>query len=157
MGSLDSEQGHRDSEGPQHKVTVPPLYMSKFQITQSQWRAIAGLPKVKIDLKLNPSYFKDNNLAVESISWYYAIEFCQRLSAKTGKQYRLPSEAEWEYTCQANTTTPFAFGETITAQLVNYNGNSPYTQVPDAQSSKGIYGEGTTRITIILPENETSS
>jgi formylglycine-generating enzyme required for sulfatase activity len=60
------------------------------------------------------------------VSWDDAIEFCARLSHKTGKPYRLPSEAEWEYACRAGTTTPFHFGETITTDLANYDGNSTY-------------------------------
>jgi formylglycine-generating enzyme required for sulfatase activity len=79
-------------------------------------------------------------------SWKDVVEFCQRLSEKTGKTYRLPSEAEWEYACRAGTTTPFYFGETITTDLVNYNGNYPYASAP-----KGIYREQTTEIGIFPP------
>ena len=89
----------------------------------------------------NPSYFKGEKRPVEKVSWDEAVEFCKKLSQKTGKTYRLPSEAEWEYACRAGTTTPFYFGETITPDLVNYNGNYPYGSAP-----KGEYREQTTDV-----------
>ena len=78
---------------------------------------------------------------VEQVSWYDAVEFCQRLSQHTGKEYRLPSEAEWEYACRARTTTPFHFGETITTDLANYHGNYTYANEPT-----GKYREQTTPV-----------
>jgi formylglycine-generating enzyme required for sulfatase activity len=96
--------------------------MGKFQVTQAQWKAVANnLPRVKLDLKPNPSKFEGDDHPVERVSWYDAVEFCDRLSRHTNRQYRLPSEAEWEYACRAGTTTPFHFGETITGKLANYN------------------------------------
>ncbi|WP_013320714.1 SUMF1/EgtB/PvdO family nonheme iron enzyme [Gloeothece verrucosa] len=92
MGSSDN-----DNEKPQHQVTVSPFFMSKYPITQQQWKAVASLPKVKRELHLDPSYFKGDNRPVEKISWLDAVEFCQRLSSKTGRDYQLPSEAQWEY------------------------------------------------------------
>jgi formylglycine-generating enzyme required for sulfatase activity len=59
---------------------------------------------------------------VQVRAWYDAVEFCDRLTAHTGRQYRLPSEAEWEYACRAGTTTPFHFGSTITTEIANYRG-----------------------------------
>ena len=129
------------TEKPQHEVTVQPFYMGKYQITQVQWKAVAKLPKVNRDLKLDPSYFKGDNLPVEQVSWYDAVEFCDRLSKYTGKQYRLPSEAEWEYACRAGTTTPFHFGETITGELANYCTSSTF-----ADESEGEYREKTTTV-----------
>jgi len=126
---------------PQHQVTVPSFYMGKFEITQVQWRAVARLPKVNRDLVTDPSNFKGDNLPVESVSWEDAMEFCARLTRTTGRTYRLPTEAEWEYACRAGTTTPFHFGDTITPELVNYNGNYPYGAAP-----KGTYREKTTRV-----------
>ncbi|BAZ39556.1 hypothetical protein NIES4101_55100 [Calothrix sp. NIES-4101] len=129
------------SEKPQHKVTLPPFFMGKYPITQAQWKAVAELPRVNCELKLEPSNFKGDNLPVEQVSWYDALEFCARLSKHTGKEYRLPSEAEWEYACRAGTTTPFHFGETITDKLVNYKVNEIFADEP-----KGEYREQTTPV-----------
>ena len=117
-------------EKPQHEVTVQPFFIGKFQITQAQWKVIASLPKIEKDLDLEPSNFKGNDLPVERVSWEDAQEFCSRLSEKTGKEYRLPTEAEWEYACRAGTMTPFYFGETITSELANYRGTSTYANEP---------------------------
>ena len=141
MGSPNTEAQRDNSEGPQHTVNVPAFLMGKYQVTQAQWRAVAGLPKVKIDLKANPSNFKGDDLPVEEVSWDDATEFCARLSQFTGRNYRLPSEAEWEYACRAGTTTPFYFGDTVTPDLVNYDGNYLYGAAP-----KGIYREKTTAV-----------
>ncbi|NER51561.1 MAG: SUMF1/EgtB/PvdO family nonheme iron enzyme [Symploca sp. SIO1A3] len=122
MGSSATEEGHRESESPQHQVTVKSFFMGKYPVTQAQWQAVAALPEVNRSLNPHPSKFQGANLPVEQVSWYDAIEFCDRLSQKTGWQYRLPSEAEWEYACRASTTTPFHFGETITTDLANYYG-----------------------------------
>ncbi|WP_341525520.1 SUMF1/EgtB/PvdO family nonheme iron enzyme [Nostoc sp. UHCC 0302] len=126
MGSTKNELERSDDEEPQHQVTVQPFFMGKFPVTQAQWRAVAALPKIKSDLEPDPSSFKGVNRPVEQVSWFDAVEFCARLSQKLGKEYRLPSEAEWEYACRAGTTTPFHFGETITTDLANYDGNYIY-------------------------------
>ena len=126
MGSPSSEEGRYDGESPQHSVNVPEFFISRTQVTQAQWRAVANLPKINRDLNTNPSHFKGDNRPVEKVSWYDCIEFCARLSQKTGKNYRLPSEAEWEYACRAGTKTPFHFGETISSEVANYAGNNTY-------------------------------
>ncbi|MFM6318928.1 MAG: caspase, EACC1-associated type, partial [Dolichospermum sp.] len=123
MGSPENEKGYHSSQSPQHQVTVPPFFIGKYPVTQKQWRAVAALGKVNIDLISDPSYFKGDNLPVESVSWNDAQEFCARLSRMANKTYRLPSEAEWEYACRGGTTTPFYCGETISTDLANYNGN----------------------------------
>ncbi len=132
MGSPESEEGSDDSERPQHQVTIPSFFIGKYQLTQAQYQAIIGS---------NPSEFKGDKRPVENVSWNEAVKFCERLSEKTGKTYRLPSEAEWEYACRAGTTTPFYFGESITPDLVNYDGNHPYSSAP-----KGEYREQTTDV-----------
>lgn len=137
MGAADREF-RASCETPRHQVTIEPFFMGKFAVTQAQWKEIAQLPKINRDLKPEPSRFKGNNRPVEQVSWEDAIEFCDRLNRKTGRLYRLPSEAEWEYTCRAGTTTPFHFGETITPDLVNYDGNHIY-----ANASEGIYRKQT--------------
>jgi formylglycine-generating enzyme required for sulfatase activity len=139
MGSPDGE-GDAD-ERPQHQVTVAAFHMGKYPVTQAQWQAVAALPQVNRSLNANPSHFKGNNRPVECVSWYDAVEFCDRLSAKTGKTYRLPSEAEWEYACRAGTTTPFYFGATLTTDLANYDGNYTF-----ASEEKGEYRQQTTNV-----------
>jgi formylglycine-generating enzyme required for sulfatase activity len=117
MGSL---QGHND-EKPQHDVTVSSFLMGKYPVTQEQWQAVTALPRQNIDLKSEPSNFKDNNNhPVEGVSWNEAVEFCERLSQYTDRLYRLPSEAEWEYACRAKTKTNFYFGDFLTPEMANY-------------------------------------
>jgi formylglycine-generating enzyme required for sulfatase activity len=120
MGSPDDELERMESEGPQHEVTFSQFFMGKYPITQAQWRAVSALPQVERELKANPSGFEGDLRPVESVSWYDAVEFCDRLTILTNRQYRLPTEAEWEYACRAGTTTPFHFGKTITTEFANY-------------------------------------
>ncbi|QLE59328.1 serine/threonine protein kinase [Nostoc sp. TCL26-01] len=125
MGSPNFE-GDAD-ERPQHQVAIAPFFMGKFPITQAQWRAVASFPKIKQPLNPYPSKFKGQNRPVENVSWHEVLEFCARLSHKTGREYRLPSEAEWEYACRAGTTTSFHFGETITPNLANFSNETHHT------------------------------
>jgi formylglycine-generating enzyme required for sulfatase activity/predicted Ser/Thr protein kinase len=145
MGSPDSTSGRYDNrygnQSPQHRVKLEPFFMGKYAVTQAQWKAVALLPKVSRDLNPDPSGFKGANRPVENVLWEDAMEFCARLSKKTGRDYRLPSEAEWEYACRAGTTTPFHFGETITPDLANYDGNYAYASGP-----KGKYRQETTNV-----------
>ncbi|GBL13735.1 serine/threonine-protein kinase pkn1 [Microcystis aeruginosa NIES-1211] len=170
MGSPANEKYSFDDERPQHEVNVPPFFMGKYPITQAQWKAIASRTdlKVKKDLDPDPSHFKDPpkpplkrgasdsppfeggarggsptrwDRPVEKVNWYDAVEFCARLSKLTGREYRLPSEAEWEYACRAGTTTPFYFGETITGELANYDASYTYAGEPN-----GEYREETTPV-----------
>ncbi|HXG65640.1 MAG TPA: bifunctional serine/threonine-protein kinase/formylglycine-generating enzyme family protein, partial [Blastocatellia bacterium] len=131
MGSPETEVERRKEEGPQHQVEVPSFFMGKYEVTQAQWRAVATLPKVKLDLNPNPSELQGDNLPVERVSWEEASEFCERLAKKTGRAYALPSEAQWEYACRAGTTTPFHFGATLTPQIANYDERSPYASAPE--------------------------
>ena len=124
MGSPENEAERLSSESPQHQVTVPSFCMAKYQLTQAQYQAVMGS---------NRSSFKRNNRPVENVSWDDAVAFCQKLTQKTGKNYRLPSEAEWEYACRAGTKTPFSFGDNIT-DLVNYDGNHPYKSAPKGKN-----------------------
>ena len=151
MGSPEDEEGRYDNEGPQHRVTVPQFFMSRYPITQEQWKTVVSqVGTIDRELDLDPSHFKGNKHPVERVSWYDAMEFCARLSKMTGEEYRLPSEAEWEYACRAGTTTPFFFGETITTDLANYCG---VDEEIAGETYPGAYGRGE----IGLDRKETTS
>jgi formylglycine-generating enzyme required for sulfatase activity len=154
MGSPENEIGHSSNESPQHSVNVPSFCIGKHLITQKQWRVVAGLPVVNRTLNHNPSNFKGDNRPVEQVSWFDAQEFCARLSLFTKREYRLPSEAEWEYACRGETTTPFHFGKTITTDLANYDGtddpNGNWSGSYD-QGPKGVYRKETTPVETFPP------
>jgi formylglycine-generating enzyme required for sulfatase activity len=137
MGSPLNEEKSENDEKPQHKVNLKSFYLGQTEITQAQYQAIMGT---------NPSNFKGAELPVEQVSWLNAKEFCKKLSQKTGKAYSLPSESQWEYACRAGTTTPFAFGETITTDVANYDGSNSYGKAP-----KGIYRKKTTAVNTFPP------
>ena len=164
MGSPETEPERRDSEGPQHLVQLQGFFMSQTPITQAQWREVAGWKEGPgeqwgRELKKEPSRFQSkegqegNELhllqgesntdqrPVEQVSWEGAMEFCHRLSLRTGRTYTLPSEAQWEYACRAGTTTPFCFGDTISPELANYNGSPAHPYGPH-----GVYREQTTPV-----------
>ncbi|MBX7222312.1 MAG: SUMF1/EgtB/PvdO family nonheme iron enzyme [Blastocatellia bacterium] len=126
QGSPPHEK-ERGEEEPQHEVTVSGFAIGKFEVTQAQWEAVMGF---------NPSNFKGDNLPVEAVSWDEAVEFCARLTQKTGRLYRLPTESEWEYACRAGTTTPFAFGETVVSSVINDNGAYPYASAPKGENRR---------------------
>jgi formylglycine-generating enzyme required for sulfatase activity len=135
MGAPTTEAQSRDNERPQHPVEINnPFWMGKYPVTQAQWRVLAAMSRINRDLKANPSNFKGDEHPVEQVSWLDAVEFCQRLSVYTGRAYRLPSEAEWEYACRAGTTTPFHFGKSITPDLANYEGNQTYANGPKGKN-----------------------
>ncbi|MFN9990961.1 MAG: formylglycine-generating enzyme family protein [Cyanobacteriota bacterium] len=159
MGSPQSEPERQASEGPQHLVQLQGFFMGQTPITQAQWRAVAQWEPREGErwgrqLEPNPSRFQQPGDAhlfqgeastdgrpVERVSWEDAMEFCSRLSQRTGRIYTLPSEAQWEYACRAGTTTPFAFGETLTDELANYRASETYGKGP-----KGAYREQTTPV-----------
>jgi formylglycine-generating enzyme required for sulfatase activity len=94
MGSPEDEPKRSQNEA-QHEVTVPSFFLGRYPVTQAQWRAVAALPQVKRTLKPAPSHFKGDNRPVEKVSWYEAVEFCDRLQQHTGRSYRLPSDAHY--------------------------------------------------------------
>ncbi|MEO0771342.1 MAG: SUMF1/EgtB/PvdO family nonheme iron enzyme, partial [Cyanobacteria bacterium J06649_4] len=136
MGAPVSESNRSEREGPQHTVSVPSFWLGKYPVTQAQWRAVAALPKIERVLNPAPSNFSGDNRPVEEVNWLESVEFCQRLSAKSGREYRLPSEAEWEYACRAGTTTPFHVGETLTDGLAHYNATETYKNGPKGKHRK---------------------
>ena len=138
MGSPANEQA-RNSDEVQHRVTVSGFYMGIQEVTQREYEAVMGA---------NPSNFKGPNLPVENLSWFDAVEYCNKRSQREGltpaytisgsgnsrtvtwnrsaNGYRLPTEAEWEYACRAGTTTAFETGNSITVNKANFNGAMPY-------------------------------
>ena len=164
MGSPLEEPERSDDEGLQHEVKLESFFISQTPITQAQWREVAGwqpLPAERWgrDLNPDPSHFQYRegqvegevrlfeaeantyNRPVEGVSWLDAMEFCNRLSQRTGRTYSLPSEAQWEYACRAGTTTPFHFRDTISPELANYRGDVAYADGP-----QGVYREQTTPV-----------
>ncbi|MBF2013980.1 MAG: formylglycine-generating enzyme family protein [Rivularia sp. T60_A2020_040] len=151
MGSPGDEKVSQENERPEHLVNIKPFFIGKYPITQAQWKYVANLPINQRELELEPSYFKGDNLPVERVSWYDAQEFCLRLSRETGRIYRLPSEAEWEYACRAKSSTPFHFGKTISTELANYCGedkniNGYIYKGTYSSELPGIYRQQTTEI-----------
>ncbi|MCL2186098.1 MAG: formylglycine-generating enzyme family protein [Treponema sp.] len=155
MGSPKNEHGRNDDE-TQHQVTVSSFYMCKFTVTQKEYRKIVGY---------NPSRFIGDNLPVENVSWFDAIEYCNKLSQREGltpaytidnyevtwnrkangsletSGYRLPTEAEWEYACRAGTKTAYNTGSNFTDNTTgwfdNYTGD---TTNPVGQKPANAYG-----------------
>jgi formylglycine-generating enzyme required for sulfatase activity len=124
------------AEIPQHAVDVKGFYMSRFEVTQAQYLAVMGrLPGDEGD-------FRGAQMPVINITWQEANDFCARLSQITGRSYRLPTEAEWEYAARAGTTTPFAFGETLNPQTAIYNSAIPYGKGPRGAARRGPTGVG---------------
>jgi formylglycine-generating enzyme required for sulfatase activity len=122
MGSPETGE-IRDKNETQHEVTISQnFYMGSTEVTQVQWQKV---------MRNNPSSLKGDELPVAEINWEEAVEFCKRLSEmpeekKAGRKYRLPTEAEWEYACRAETTTPFHFGSQLNGRQANFDGTKPY-------------------------------
>ena len=110
MGSPAGEPERRNDETA-HEVTLTQgFWLGTYPVTQAQWEGVMGE---------NPSGFKEGNLPVEYVSWDDCQEFLSKLNTQGEGEFRLPTEAEWEYACRAGTTTPFSFGDTITPEQVN--------------------------------------
>lgn len=150
MGSPESEIGHDKNESPRHQVAVQSFYMGKYEVTHAQWRAVmrTNLSNINFSPQQASRKFKGDNQPVEHLSWNDAVEFCRKLSQLTGREYRLPSEAEWEYAARAGTTTPFAFGPSLSSSQANFDGNDPYGGAP-----LGVYLEKTTPVGSFSPNN----
>jgi formylglycine-generating enzyme required for sulfatase activity len=129
MGSPD-EVGN-DNERPQHIVIAPDFYIGKYQITQAQWEAV---------MDKNHSSFKgDSTLPAENILWSDAKKFCEKISQMTGKAYRLPSEAEWEYACRAGTTGDYAGDLDAMVWYSNNSGGKTHPVGQKRPNAIGLY------------------
>lgn len=136
--NMGSENGHPD-ERPVHRVTINRAFaMGKTEVTQAQWRSIMGN---------NPSEFKNcgDNCPVEKVSWDDAQEFIRKLNARTGKQYRLPSEAEWEYACLAGEQLEYCGSANVErvawyGTYENQAGNSGNSTNPVATKQANAFG-----------------
>jgi formylglycine-generating enzyme required for sulfatase activity len=153
MGSPENEIA-RDNDEVQHMVTVSSFFMGRTEVTQKEYMEVMGT---------NPSSSRGDNLPVEGVSWFNAIEFCNRLSRREGLTpvytvngtnvtwnrhahgYRLPTEAEWEYACRAGTQTPFSTGNNITTEQANYDGY-PYNN-----NAKGTFRNKTVEVRNFKP------
>jgi formylglycine-generating enzyme required for sulfatase activity len=133
-GKFNMGSNENENEKPIHEVIVPAFQIGKYPVTQAQYQAVMGY---------NPSRFSGNpQNPVETINWFDAQEFCEKLSQLTGKNYRLPTEAEWEYACRAGTKTRFSFGDDK-EQLGDYawvDGNSNNTTHPVGEKRPNPWG-----------------
>jgi len=123
------------TEQPPHRVQIEhPFYIGTTEVTQGQWQAVMGN---------NPSNFKgEDSLPVEQVSWEDCQSFLQKLSQKEGKEYRLPSEAEWEYACRAGSTTRYFYGdeESKLGEYAWYQDNSGNMTQPVGQKKPNAWG-----------------
>lgn len=167
MGSPETEM-QRETDETQHEVTVSDFYIGNMEVTQSEYEKVMGE---------NPSNFDGENLPVENVSWYDAIEYCNRLSEQEGltpvyiidgesvswdraaNGYRLPTEAEWEYAARAGTTTPFNTETSISDEEANYYGHYPYGieenyfSQENLETEPGRYRQTTVEVNSFSPNN----
>lgn len=130
MGSAATEKERNLDETPRTVALTKGFYLGQYEVTQGEYLAVMGS---------NPSFFKGNlNLPVEQVAWVDATNYCGKLTQQernagrlpTGYEYRLPTEAEWEYACRAGTTTATAFGDSLSSTQANFNGQAPYGGAP---------------------------
>ena len=165
MGSPENEL-QRNEDEKQHSVTVSDFYIGKYEVTQKEYQEVTGE---------NPSYFKGEDLPVENVTWYDAINYCNLLSEKQGLEpvyeingenvtwskekngYRLPTEAEWEYAGRAGTTTVFNTENSISADEANFYGHYPYGieenyfSQENLDTKPGVYRQTTTKVGSFSP------
>ncbi len=148
MGSPASEEARESDEGPQHQVTISyPFAVGKFEVTFREWDVCVS--EGGCTRRPHDEGWGRGSHPVIYVSWYDAKEYINWLSSKTGEQYRLLSESEWEYVARAGTTGPFHFGPTISTDQANYSGEYYYTY---SGGHKGINREKTVPVGS-FPEN----
>jgi len=129
MGAPENELP-RGIDEIQHTVTLTrPFHMGATEVTQTQWQLVMGTTIAQQRDKCHessPLYGEGPNHPMYYVSWHEAADFCRKLSDRTGKKLRLPTEAEWEYACRAGTTTAFHTGATISTDQANYDGTYVY-------------------------------
>ena len=157
MGSPLSEF-LRGSDETQHQVRVSDFFLCKYPVTVAEFRSFVeasarteaekagGEVNKRNELSGSVRSHSEENHPVLHVSWYDAVAYSQWLTKKTGKQFRIPTEAEWEYACRAGTTTPFNSGEELMSGNANYNGANPYKSPyknpyknPFTNNQKGVY------------------
>ena len=153
MGAPETEAESLEQERPVQRVTLGEFMLAQTPITQAQWRAVAAWQRLEqedqelwpksldpdpVPKLRDPGRFQGEQRPVVYVSWHDAMAFCQRLRLRSGKNYTLPSEAQWEYACRAGTTTPFHCGATISTKLANYDGRKVY-----GDGEKGDYRQQT--------------
>ena len=144
MGSEDKEPGRRPEEGPRHKVAIhQPFALAEHWVSRAEYGKFVEATKYSVGDKCqtwkegkwseeagrsfrNPGFAQDDGDPVVCVNLDDAKAYVTWLAKETGRPYRLPSEAEWEYAMRAGTTTPFWWGATITTAQANYNGNLVY-------------------------------
>ena len=138
MGSPENEPERDDDERHHRVVLTKGFWLADTTCTQGLWQAVMGE---------NPSDFQGANRPVDSVSWEDAMAFIERLNnLGPDLDFCLPTEAQWEYACRAGTPTPFSFGENITPDQVNYDGNFPY-----AGGKEGAYRKETVDVASLPP------
>ena len=138
MGSPPDEPERLDPEGPQHLIEVPAFELGRYAVTFDEWDACVAAGGCTH--KPEDNGWGRGRRPVINVSWDDAQTYVRWLSRVTGKTYRLPSEAEWEYACRAGTTTPFSTGRCIYTDQANFNGNYDYG---DCGAKSGVYLEKT--------------
>jgi len=139
-----------DRELPAHWVGIEQSFaLGRYPVTVGEWRAFVQATgwESKMDVDWRETGFaQDDRHPVVCVSWHDAQLYLKWLSEKTGQEYRLPSEAEWEYACRAGSKTAFSFGDHITPEHANYDGQFTYNDGP-----KGKSHGGTTRVDSYQP------
>ena len=171
MGSPEGEVDRRSNEAL-HQVRVSNFLMSRYSVTVAEFRKFVKASGYQTDAEkggfsdigsnaknkkegvinwrcgasgsVRP--LSEENHPVVHVSWNDAVAYCRWISSKTGKRFRLPTEAEREYACRADSRTSFNTGENVTTDQANYNGNNPYNNNP-----KGIYRENTVPVNSFAP------